>query len=1007
VATSTSPTWARRIWPLAAFQLAFIAGATQIKSVGNALVLGRMDALALPYLYLAGAVVVGILAVVPRPAVDSKAASPGRYASVGAVLALLLAVASALDVRGVPLAVYLLAEVGTTFVALRFWSQTAARFDAREARRAFPFLNALAMAGGIVGGLLLQALAEPLGTTAVLAEAALLLVLAAVLWRRALPMPPAQARAPMGRARARWRDLTLHPYPRLLGVLVFALAILSTFADYLFRLRAGGALEEAALASLFGELQVWLSLSCLLFQLLLAERLLGRLGVLRYLALIPLLLLPLLVWSLLSSELWPAFTLRLVDHAVGYTLLPVGMQLLYAAVPEDRRDAARAVMDGLVRKAGLGLAAVLLIVAGTGATVSSLAISGLVLCGVVAVVLVKLRPEYVAALGAQVGAVLEKRHQKPVVGDLRLLSAALQGPDPRRALRAVEVMESWQVPLAPQLPALLSHPHPDVVLRGIELALELEAREVGAQLEQLLITGPESTRDEAVWALSRLAPDRAARLLPTLMRDPDLPLRCAAIGALLRTPHRPLALTELQALLTRRELASVEERVEVARLLGLLRDPQFTPELSVYLSDPELAVRRSALRAVGESGEVGLAPRLLEGLGLREERPDARAALIALGDAVTGLVQSALDDRTRPLGMRLHLPRVLRGIGTPLALEALLFSNVRDDARLHHRIGAELLRLHEEHPEHPIDAGRVHQAIARQVRVAESLAGPLGAIVLALGPRHLLTRAVQGRMDQALELSFFLFGLLFPRDVMRRVHQHLVGGDGRQRALALELLDNLLSEEQKALVEPLLNPSESPSTAGSPVTLNRHLRTLSTHEDLVLRSLARAVARLRGLYLSSDGADDMDLSTVERMFLLQEVSVFAQSDVDDIAAVAAMARETVVAVGERLWSQGDPGESLCVIIEGQVDAFRFGEHIARFGPKQTLGEVNLLDGAPRPTDMVAAEVARLLVIDRRDFLDLLADRPELLAGFFRAVSDQLQTFIDLPRRKTGERLSLG
>jgi len=665
-------------------------------------------------------------------------------------------------------------------------------------------------------------------------------------------------------------------------------------------------------------------------------------------------------------------------------------------------------MDGLVRKVGLGAAAVVLILAGAWATDVGVALAGLMLCAVVGVVLIRLWPEYLSSLGRQVGAVLAKEKRRPIVGDLRLLSAALEERSPVRALRAIEVMVAWDVPLKPQLPAMLNHRHPDVVLRGIELALELQATEVAPHLERLLQGGPPSTRDEAVWALSRLAPERAAKLLPTLLDVPDLDLalRCAVIGALLRTPDRARGVLELDALLQRRESAPEEERVEVARLLGLLRDARYTPKLAPYLDDPALAVRKAAFAAVGESGDPSLAGRLIEGLAIREERPEARAALIALGDAVTRKVAGLLDDRGIPLSLRLHLPRVLRGIGTPLALECLLFSNVRDDARLHYRIGGELLRLHEEHPEHPVDVAWVHSAIERRARFAASLHPALYSLRASLGPHHLLTRAVQDRVDQTLELSFYLLGLLYPLDVMRRIHQHL-GGDPRRRALSLELLENLVSEAQWELIRGQLEPAPPRGNVSHPYTVAQHLRWLATNEDLTLRTLARIEAEARRLNLPEDG-DVMDLSTVEKMFLLQEVAAFAQSDVDDIAAVAAMARETVVAAGERLWSQGDPGESLCVIVEGHVDAFRHGEHVARFGPRQTLGEVNLLDGAARPTDMVPAEPVRLLVIDRRDFLDLLADRPELLAGLFRAISEQLQAFMDLPRRReSGEWLLLG
>jgi CRP-like cAMP-binding protein len=77
------------------------------------------------------------------------------------------------------------------------------------------------------------------------------------------------------------------------------------------------------------------------------------------------------------------------------------------------------------------------------------------------------------------------------------------------------------------------------------------------------------------------------------------------------------------------------------------------------------------------------------------------------------------------------------------------------------------------------------------------------------------------------------------------------------------------------------------------------------------------------------------------------------------------------------------------------------------GARQAFGDVSLLDGAPRPTDIVAAEDTRVLVIDRRDFLDLLADRPELLSGLFRYVAQQLRAVIDLPKKRTGEMLAVG
>ena len=135
----------------------------------------------------------------------------------------------------------------------------------------------------------------------------------------------------------------------------------------------------------------------------------------------------------------------------------------------------------------------------------------------------------------------------------------------------------------------------------------------------------------------------------------------------------------------------------------------------------------------------------------------------------------------------------------------------------------------------------------------------------------------------------------------------------------------------------------------------------------------------------------MSEGTVQKMFALEGVSVFSQSDVDDIAAVAAVAREVRFRAGRAHLQPGRPGRRALRHRRGRGGRFRDGEHVLRSQAKETFGDVSLLDGAPRPTDMVAVEDTRVLVIDRRDFLDLLADRPELLTGFFRAVSQQLRS----------------
>ncbi len=146
--------------------------------------------------------------------------------------------------------------------------------------------------------------------------------------------------------------------------------------------------------------------------------------------------------------------------------------------------------------------------------------------------------------------------------------------------------------------------------------------------------------------------------------------------------------------------------------------------------------------------------------------------------------------------------------------------------------------------------------------------------------------------------------------------------------------------------------------------------------------------------------------TLKRLFALEGVDIFAQSDVDDLAAVSAVAREQTFRKGERIYGEGDPGDALYVISDGEVEARRDGEVVLTLKVKQSFGETSLFDGAPRVNEVIATADTNALVIDRRDFLDLVSDRPELLAGMFRVLSRQMKDVVVemAQRRKTTDEM---
>jgi len=136
-----------------------------------------------------------------------------------------------------------------------------------------------------------------------------------------------------------------------------------------------------------------------------------------------------------------------------------------------------------------------------------------------------------------------------------------------------------------------------------------------------------------------------------------------------------------------------------------------------------------------------------------------------------------------------------------------------------------------------------------------------------------------------------------------------------------------------------------------------------------------------------------------RIEQLAKLEMFSGLTPDALRLVAAICQEETHAPGGRLFSHGDAGDRLYVILEGKIRISRevagMGEEaLAVLGPGSVFGEMSLLDDAPRSADARIHERCRLLSIPRDAFEDLLFLHKDLayevLWGFVRTLSRRLR-----------------
>ncbi len=979
---------------------AFVFGVTVVKSAGNAAYLSRRSPEELPWLYMATAAVVALVSL-GAGRLFLAHAPRGLLRQGGLVFGGLIASSAFLSAAAVPWALpalYVSTEAAATALAVAFWAWLGDAFDPRVAKRVLGRIGAAGMAGAIAGGVAVQVATwlriPPL--LSCVAASGLFVVAGFVVGRAprlaAAPGPRVLGAAPIGNSPAR-RALGT----RLalgLALLTLALSVETAAVDYVFRLGASRALgfDELSLAALFGQLHVAVGLVALVVQSLFTRTLLERLGVFVYLSVVPLALVGLAGWAAVEPQrLLPLALLKGLEMVGSLSLYQPAVSLLYTPMPPERRRAVRAVVDGAVKKLGGAVGGAALLVSGVGME----AALGLVL-GVGAgalFVLQLLRPWFRRALSDRLGG----PERAPVI-DLFdratrvTVLAAVDGPDPEKAKAALALLGRLpRPPLARRLGRLLEHPDPE--LRAAALAIVKEKALPAWRAPVVAAAGPAGSirSPELILALAAYDLAFAQAFVEPWLDRPDTPLGLFSVAvSLLQEADPERTARALERLAPRWEEASGGQRAAVVEALGS------SLPLDALFRDPDPEVRRAALAAAASGPKRRWVKAALDALAGRETAAAATALLEQLGDRAVPALQAGLEEPKTPPPARRRIPAALRRVGTDAAAEALLEARIEGDAGLAHAAVREALRLRRERPRVKFDRDKVARAALFRLGESRRLA-PLASALAASGFAGLLTRAVADRARQELFAGVSLLGLVADRRAIGRAADALVAGPAPE---AVELIDVSLEgwPERSRIIEHL----ELPLPVRDPALWLDHAEEIRHGPDRALALLAHATLRRRG-WLDRDtwvpAADAPEVPAVTRalidkVFVLEDVQLFRGLSVDDLTAVADLCEERHAAASEVFYRQGEPGDSLYVLVAGEVRLERDGSALMTLLSGDSFGQVSLLDGGARPVTAVAGlDGALVLALARGPFLDLVEDRPLVASGLFAVLARRLRELV--------------
>ncbi|MGG1518629.1 Npt1/Npt2 family nucleotide transporter [Paenibacillus oryzisoli] len=1003
----------RKVFLLFAYLFCVVSASTIGRTAADTLFLSRFDNSYLSVMYLPQALVMitaGVLFQRFSPKVRLDTLIKVLIPLISA-LVLVSRLGVGMELRWVFPVMYIGYDVFNFLMIVCFWQFATSVMDQRKAKQMIGLVGSGGIVGGILSGFGLKALVPLVGTANLIffyAALQLLAMLAVYVVLRttrdtAAETKPVQAAAPaVKRANAQKSGLFASvPHLKYVAILAAALVLSLTLIDYQFKVILRGTLQNEALAGFMGSFYGFSGLIALFVQLFVSGKIITRFGVMTALLIFPVVLFAGSLGVLVLPVLAMAVMVKGSDKVVGDTIYSSVSQLVMFPVPPEWRGKAKGFLDGIVRNGAKGLAAICLLLVTRWVAPEDLSyiVLALLLVGIGAGI--KVKKAYLSTLLANL-----KTAQDDTQIELNLMDSVtrqilidtLGSTDKQQALYAFGLLKEASYDLTPHVRDLLRYSAPEVVMEA--LAYVEERMPAGFEGDVLPLLHAESppVQAKALLALSAYADDAYLEEITEHLDAEKVEVQAAAIAGLVKYYGIEGMFRAVGKLKDMMESGREEERMAMASLFGQIRVKNFYKPLRALLEDRSPQVRIRAL----ESAAILHVPPLIDAIvALLRDNQTRRHAVEALAAYDEDVVLPQLAPYLEDLDVRLYMPAVFERMPGEAALDRLFSYYGTASYELRDRIVESLQRMQQLRPHMAVDAKLTETYILQEIQLHGQFAEH-GAAIAGDERYAEIVKMVQENRRAMSRRVFQLLSLLHDSQTMQAVYLDWSEGDSRQQANAEEVIDQTLQGTLRTEMAKLMaSPRELGKHAASPAERTLHLDWLAEQGDDWL------VQSIRHLLLRESGrSGDAELEELmHRVQMLRQVALFQGLTSRDLAAIAVRLHPMEVKQGATVIREGDPGDSLMLLVEGAAGVHRAGAKLGGLKPGDCFGEMAILTQSARTASIVAEADSQLLRLDSAVFYDMMFDQKSIAVEMMKLLSRRLRS--ELARGKAAQEAAVG
>lgn len=1015
------PEETRLVALVAALFLCVQAGQGIGENAAFSLFLSSINVDVLPYMYMGLGVVVFIASI-------AFSAALSRFQNSSVVINLLAGSAVLFGVEWVAIVLfqqqvsYPLLWITTygmgVVLGTLLWTAAGEVCDARQAKRLFPLFTSLGILGSVLGNLLTGVIASLIGAEGLVLFYAVLLSIGFFLARNIgadyfkveeeVDIPFSL----VNDLRQGYDFVRNSQLFRLIAISSILYSILFFTVDFPFSERVSNAFlnDAEGLASFKGLFTSVTTAVTFLISLFLANRLYTRLGIVNSVLIMPITYVIAFAVFFLSFNFWGAVGAKFGQMVVLGGLASTAWNALFNVVPADRRGQVLAFNNGLPSQIGVVLSGILIILSNQVLQAQHVLLLGAAVALVTVYFTLKMRPAYGEALLSALRAgrievfseeVDEFSGYKDDPVTLQIIFKSLKDPSPVTRRLAVEMLARIDSKLAiPDLIESLSDEDASVRVEAIKALMKLNAKPAVGMLVRGLEDSNDTVREQTLASLPKLEAASSPKLIQSLerlLKDPSVRVSARAAIVLLFLKETKKAAPFLSKLLKNKDetmrLAALRAYQAIASNAPFALNLESNLVLKA-LTDSVPAVRRNAVKAASLMMDDKLLVAVAQCLSDEDAivRDNASESLRQAWPASRGVLLQTLDGESS-------------GVAVSAALDAI---PAADDEILY----------------------PLKRYIQQEVSTIRHWRMLINAVPYTGQLVKLLVDILNYHVSLSEERLVKAVGLFGNSSAMELVRKGMVG-DAAARAAALEALETLGDKRITNDVLPILDRGGLLQTESEPemrvedainVLLKRDekrlnvlalyaiaelklreftplLQTVSHDDDPLMQETARdAMSRMGGTVLMKKTVKNLKtlktLSVMDRILLLRQVPMFSGLSPDDLERIAEIAEEQLFLDQSLLCREGEQGDTLFVITSGKVDviagAGKQETVLATRGIGDFVGEMAILESAPRSATLKARGSVRVLVINGNTFKTILLDRPEVAVSALRQMSKKIR-----------------